>query len=137
MQTQKKTEHGWFLSILTIFQNEVFETILKFIVDEEVVDKPLLLGGCLGLHHDGEGGAVVLGEEMLSFVLIFLYKFVHWISHLVLGKAKLAPVEVVAVPVEGLQPGVHLGHPAHLLLLFLRDGSQKGVLLGTDLPWRT
>ena len=74
---------------------------------------------------------------MLSFVLIFLYKFVHWISHLVLGKAKLAPVEVVAVPIEGLQPGVHLGHPAHLLLLFLRDGSQKGVLLGTDLPWRT
>ena len=68
MQTQKKTEHGWFLSILTIFQNEVFETILKFIVDEEVVDKPLLLGGCLGLHHDGEGGAVVLGEEMLRFL---------------------------------------------------------------------
>ena len=60
---RKKTEHGWFLSILTIFQNEVFETILKFIVDEEVVDKPLLLGGCLGLHHDGEGGAVVLRRK--------------------------------------------------------------------------
>ena len=60
---RKKTEHGWFLSILTIFQNEVFETILKFIVDEEVVDKPLLLGGCLGLHHDGESGAVVLERK--------------------------------------------------------------------------
>ena len=40
-------------------------------------------------------------------------------SHLVLGKSELAPVEVVTVAIEGGQPGVHLSHPTHFLLLFL------------------
>ena len=40
-------------------------------------------------------------------------------SHLVRGKSELAPVEVVAVAIEGGQPGVHLSHPTHFLLLFL------------------
>ena len=36
---------------------------LKFVVDEEVVDKLLLLGGGFGLDHDGEGGTVVLKRK--------------------------------------------------------------------------
>ena len=40
-------------------------------------------------------------------------------SHLVSGKTKLAPVEVISVAIEGGEPGVHLSHPAHFLILFL------------------
>ena len=36
---------------------------LQFVVDEEVVDKLLLLAGGFGLDHDGEGGTVVLKRK--------------------------------------------------------------------------
>ena len=39
---------------------------LKFVVDEEVVDKLLLLGGGFGLDHDGEGGTVVLKRKRVK-----------------------------------------------------------------------
>ena len=53
-----------FSSISQLLKREQYgKEQLQLVVDEEVVDELVLLGGRLGLDHDGEGGPVVLEKK--------------------------------------------------------------------------